>query len=200
MECTRAEELLHELIDGTLSVSQQKSVEEHCTACADCAVHLSELRQIEKMMSAIGDIEPPVEKMWTALSARIKEEPLLKEEPSREISWFDGFFRDLRGHWRTWAPTVTIAVVIVAVLPFYIGPWDHLVTPAQVCTEILDDLTEPVRVDMTETVIDEASSEARWEMVEEAFADASLEAMADGDFSKWELTGSLDETAGSDDR
>ena len=200
MECTRAEELLHELIDGTLSAGQQTSVEEHCNECADCAVHLAELKQIEKMMSSLTDVEPPVEKMWSALSARIKEEPQAQEEPNQEISWFDTLFKDLTGHWRTWAPTVTIAIVLVGIMPLYFGPWDHVVTPAQHFEYFLEEAAEPVRVDMTANVIDEASSEARWELVEEAFADASLDAMADGDFSNWELTGSLDGTAGSDDR
>lgn len=202
MDCTRAEELLHELVDGTLSESQQKSVDEHCASCADCALHLKELQQIEKMMSDISDVQPPVDKMWAALSARIKDVPAeeVKEANARyEISWFDIFFKDLRGHWRTWAPTVTIAIVLVGIMPMFM-PWDHVVTPTQHLEVFMEDAAEPLRVDMTENVFEEASSEARWEMVEEAFADASLDAMANGDFSTWELTSGVDNSTGTNDR
>ena len=202
MECTRVEELLHSFIDGDLDEGLERSLHEHCKNCPACSMHLEELRFVESSMKDLPEMDPPLEEIWSKLSVRLEgvdpNDSLIEEEEDEYSFWY-GLYLGLRGHWRVWAPSLTIAIVLLGIMPIVL---DHgyVISPAARDVEFLiEQSTDPLRLDMTEEYVEADSSEARWEMVDRAFSDARLDALTQDGFEDWKLGGEYTIPLGTED-
>jgi len=198
MNCTRAEELIHDLVDGTLADEQCESVERHCAACASCAALLAEFRTLGDLMADMPDIEPPTERMWTALSSRLGEEPSVVTDD--EPGWFTGLTLALRGHWRVLAPSLTVAIVLIGIMPLWTVDQPGPFYPAARLEATLVDTSEAYRIDVTADLMAEASSEARLDMLDKAFSDARLDMFTADDYDDWAPAASMEQDSQPADR
>jgi hypothetical protein len=64
-------ERLSDYVDGTLSVDEHRSVEEHLAGCGACRRVLEELSAVVERARALGPIEPPRD-LWTGIAATIR--------------------------------------------------------------------------------------------------------------------------------
>lgn len=72
---------MHEFLDGELQSDLRATMEAHLASCADCAVTLAQLRQIETAHQQLDEqIQPPPEAYWQALPSRVMERVKLSDK------------------------------------------------------------------------------------------------------------------------
>ncbi|MBI3110474.1 MAG: zf-HC2 domain-containing protein [Ignavibacteriales bacterium] len=77
MNCTEVQLLLNDILDGTLPLGQQKSVELHLKDCAACRQELAALRSVLDKASALPvSIDPPRD-LWEGIDARLGPQKIL---------------------------------------------------------------------------------------------------------------------------
>ena len=77
MNCTEVQLLLNDVLDGTLPLGQQKSVELHLKDCAACRQELAALRSVLDKASALPvSIDPPRD-LWEGIDARLGPQKIL---------------------------------------------------------------------------------------------------------------------------
>jgi len=93
----RFEKLLGPYVQGELSGSEERELEQHLEGCSDCQADLDDLRHAHDLLRATAGGPPPELKEW--VMARARNEP--RHRPA--------------GSWRLWLP-VAAALLVVAVL------------------------------------------------------------------------------------
>jgi len=102
MNCTQAQELLQDLLDGRLGAAQEREVRAHVESCADCARQLALYRDV---FSALGSEPLPEVDLADAVMARVAEQP-----------------RAAAASWPTWA--YAAACVLASVALWFAAPQD----------------------------------------------------------------------------
>lgn len=75
MKCADLQsDVLVDLVDGRLDPTQQRDVERHLEACADCRALVTDLRGIRAAAFMLDRREPPAA-LWTRLQAAVAAEP-----------------------------------------------------------------------------------------------------------------------------
>jgi anti-sigma factor RsiW len=77
MKCEDLNEALVDLVDGRLDIAQQRSVERHLEACANCRALVEDMRSIRGAAFMLDRHEPKAE-TWAKLQAAIAAEPAPK--------------------------------------------------------------------------------------------------------------------------
>ena len=103
-------DVLVDLVDGRLDGAEQRSVERHLEACADCRALVEDLRSIRAAAFMLDRHEPRAA-TWSKVQAAIAAEPAPK---ARLL----GFTSD-RGNWPVWlgAAAALILATVIGLLP-----------------------------------------------------------------------------------
>jgi anti-sigma factor RsiW len=108
MKCADLQaDALVDLVDGRLDAAQQRDIERHLDACAECRALVIDLRSIRAAAFMLDRREAP-EQLWTKLRSTIAEEPL----PSRRVfglSLGRRGFSEGAGAWLAAAAVLTLA-------------------------------------------------------------------------------------------
>lgn len=105
-------ERLSERLDGDLPDDQERAVDEHLAACADCRRVADDLAEVKRRARALGGVVPPRD-LWPGIRARLDRSPdvvdltlHLDAPPSPPPAEP----RAVRGGWRRAAATVALMV------------------------------------------------------------------------------------------
>jgi anti-sigma factor RsiW len=111
MKCADLNEALVDLVDGHLDGAQQRDVERHLEACANCRALVEDLRSIRAAAFMLDRREPRPE-TWTKLQAAIAVEPL----PRGRLL---GMPMPGRSNWAVWlgAAAALILATVIGVMP-----------------------------------------------------------------------------------
>ncbi len=142
MNCTQAQELLQDLLDGRLSAAQEREARAHVEACADCARQLAIYRDV---FSALESEPLPEVDFADAILARVAAQP-----------------RAASVSWATWA--YAAASLLVSVALWFAAP-QNLALPAWAASGIskASEWAEPWLAPATEeagAVVESVSSAA----------------------------------------
>ena len=109
MTCNEIENRLTAYLENLLHQKENKDIEEHLIACPSCSQALSDLKQTEKLVKGLADVEPPPF-FEQRIMARVREEAGQKQ------GFLQRFFRPL--HIK--APIQVLATLLIAILGFYV--------------------------------------------------------------------------------
>src|SRR5688572_21832490 len=118
MKCADLQsDVLVDLVDGRLDPAEQRDVERHLEACAECRALVTDLRSIRAAAFMLDRREPPAE-VWTTLQSAVAAEPLPR---ARVFSMLQRGRRSLGGggSWPVWlgAAAVLMLATIIGLLP-----------------------------------------------------------------------------------
>jgi predicted anti-sigma-YlaC factor YlaD len=126
MNCENYQDLLSDLVDGSLTPQDQNKVEAHLAACATCAEARTDLSAIVGFCREHrGEYEavPNEKALWLRISNLIEAESAVRTEsivPAGAGSWF----RLMNRSWQLSFPqlaTTVAATIVLAVLVTYVG-------------------------------------------------------------------------------
>ncbi|HEX6214894.1 MAG TPA: zf-HC2 domain-containing protein [Vicinamibacterales bacterium] len=110
MKCADLQsDVLVDLVDGRLDPAEQRQIERHLEACADCRALVTDLRSIRASAFMLDRREPPAA-LWTKLQAAVAAEP----KPTARI-----LTMPTRGTWGVWlgAAAALILATVIGLLP-----------------------------------------------------------------------------------
>lgn len=119
MKCADLSEALVDLVDGRLDGAEQRDVERHLEACANCRALVEDLRSIRAAAFMLDRREPGAA-VWTKLQAAIAAEPA----PKGRLLDMRGAGRNLRSNWGVWlgAAAALILATVIGVMPLLNRP------------------------------------------------------------------------------
>ena len=102
-------DVLVDLVDGRLDPAEQRDVERHLEACAECRALVTDLRSIRAAAFMLDRREPPAQ-VWTTLQSAVATEPL----PRARVLWMP-----TKQNWPVWlgAAAVLMLATIIGLLP-----------------------------------------------------------------------------------
>ena len=111
MHCSDVSDVLVDFIDGRLDPAQERDVERHLDACANCRAMVVDLRTIRAAAFMLDRHEPGPE-VWTSLQQRLAAEPVPRNR-ARVLAM------PARASWRVWlaAAAVIVLATSIGVLP-----------------------------------------------------------------------------------
>jgi anti-sigma factor RsiW len=172
-DCSAFESLLYDFSDGLLDGDEYVAVEEHCKECSSCSAIVAEIKAVTSAVDAYPELEPPAEKMWTALSQRIADDRAV--ETQTLPSFLTVFLTKIKRFRHVALPALVTAIVLLGVFPVWFPtnvaqlPKD----PVEAASKILD--SRALVQESVSEIISDASSEARWNMLEDAFGEVTLD-------------------------
>src|SRR5688500_828714 len=110
MKCADLQsDVLVDLVDGRLDPTQQRDVERHLEACAECRALVTDLRSI-RAAAFMLDRREPAAAVWTKLQTAIKAEP----RPRARVLMMPS-----RANWPVWlgAAAAVILATVIGLLP-----------------------------------------------------------------------------------
>jgi anti-sigma factor RsiW len=110
MKCADLQsDVLVDLVDGRLEPAQQRDIERHLEACAECRALVTDLRSI-RASAFMLDRREPAAPIWTKLQAAIAAEPA----PRGRV-----LFMPNRANWPVWlgAAAALILATVIGLLP-----------------------------------------------------------------------------------
>jgi anti-sigma factor RsiW len=110
MKCADLQaDVLVDLVDGRLDAAEQRDVERHLEACAECRALVTDLRSIRAAAFMLDRREPPAA-VWTTLQSAVAAEPL----PRARVLWMP-----TKQSWPVWlgAAAVLMLATIIGLLP-----------------------------------------------------------------------------------
>ena len=117
MKCADLQtDVLVDLVDGRLDPAQQRNVERHLDACADCRALVTDLRSIRAAAFMLDRREPSTA-LWTRMQSAIAAEPAPK---GKLLSMPGAVRRSLGdGGWSLWlgAAAALILATVIGLLP-----------------------------------------------------------------------------------
>src|SRR5687767_7882328 len=117
MKCADLQsDVLVDLVDGRLDPTQQRGVERHLEACAECRALVTDLRSI-RAAAFMLDRREPAAAVWAKLQDAVKAEPL----PKGRVLGMSLSRRSLGGGtaWPVWlgAAAAVILATVIGLLP-----------------------------------------------------------------------------------
>jgi anti-sigma factor RsiW len=117
MKCADLQtDVLVDLVDGRLDSAEQREIERHVEACAECRALVTDLRSI-RAAAFMLDRHEPAAALWSRLQAKIAAEPTPK---SRVLLMPGAVRRSLReGGWPVWlgAAAALVLASVIGLLP-----------------------------------------------------------------------------------
>lgn len=123
MICRQVEDLVDELVDGSLDAERERVLRGHLRGCAGCAALVATTERMVKAAGSLEKLDVPSH-LWGAISKQLDEDDRKAEE--RPAWWWR--WRASRGAWLGFAGAA-IAAAAVAVLAFVPGR-QNLIAPA----------------------------------------------------------------------
>jgi|RhiMetdeSRZDD1v2_1073273.scaffolds.fasta_scaffold09435_4 anti-sigma factor RsiW len=115
MKCADLQaDVLVDLVDGRLEPAEQRDVERHLEACAECRALATDLRSIRAAAFMLDRREPPVQ-LWSKLQSSIAAEPL----PKGRLLSLSRPSLGKGGNWPVWlgAAAVLMLATMIGLLP-----------------------------------------------------------------------------------
>jgi anti-sigma factor RsiW len=112
MKCADLQaDVLVDLVDGRLEPAEQRDVERHLEACADCRALVTDLRSIRAAAFMLDRREPPAQ-VWARLQSTVAAEPL----PRARV-----LLLPTKQNWPVWlgAAAVLMLATIIGLLPLW---------------------------------------------------------------------------------
>lgn len=110
MKCADLQtDVLVDLVDGRLDSAQQREIERHVEACAECRALITDLRSI-RAAAFMLDRHEPAPRLWSELQAKIAVEPA----PRARV-----LMMPTRANWPVWlgAAAALILATVIGLLP-----------------------------------------------------------------------------------
>ena len=109
-------DVLVDLVDGRLDPAEQRDVERHLEACAECRALVTDLRSIRAAAFMLDRREPPAQ-IWTTLQSAVAAEPLPRARVLQLPRAIRRSFSE--GGWPVWlgAAAVLMLATIIGLLP-----------------------------------------------------------------------------------
>jgi anti-sigma factor RsiW len=110
MKCADLQsDVLVDLVDGRLDPAEQRDIERHLEACAECKALVTDLRSI-RAAAFMLDRREPAAAVWTKLQASVKAEP----RPRARV-----LMLPTRNNWGVWlgAAAALILATVIGLLP-----------------------------------------------------------------------------------
>jgi anti-sigma factor RsiW len=110
MKCADLQsDVLVDLVDGRLDAADQRDIERHLEACAECKALVTDLRSI-RAAAFMLDRREPAAAVWTKLQASVKAEP----RPRARV-----LMLPTRNNWGVWlgAAAALILATVIGLLP-----------------------------------------------------------------------------------
>ena len=120
MKCADLQaDVLVDLVDGRLEPAEQRDVERHLEACAECRALVTDLRSIRASAFMLDRREPPAH-VWTKLQSAVAAEPLPKARVF-SMPQLGGRNRGEGGNWLVWlgAAAVLMLATVIGLLPLW---------------------------------------------------------------------------------
>lgn len=83
IDCTRADELMDDFVDGALSVPLDRDLREHLSACAGCARAEADLRALLGRAAELPEEMAPGRELWSGIRDRIAVGARSEAPPAR---------------------------------------------------------------------------------------------------------------------
>lgn len=116
MKCADLQgDVLVDLVDGRLEPAEQRSIERHLEACAECRALVVDLRSIRASAFMLDRREPPMA-AWTTLQAAVAAEP---RPPGRVLQMGRAMGGGGNGGWAVWlgAAAALLLATVIGLLP-----------------------------------------------------------------------------------
>lgn len=116
MKCADLQtDVLVDLVDGRLDPAQQRDVERHLEACANCRALVTDLRSIRAAAFMLDRREPGAA-LWAKLQGAIAAEPAPR---GRLLAFRGGFGGNGRANWPVWlgAAAALMLATVIGLLP-----------------------------------------------------------------------------------
>lgn len=73
MDCTRYNEAIHELVDGTLGPVRRAELQTHLDVCSDCRGLVADLERVRDAGARLQPVAPP-EHVWLQIAGRLRQD------------------------------------------------------------------------------------------------------------------------------
>ena len=90
MNCTNAQALFNQYLDGELQSTEQPVFEEHLAACVSCSESLSRLRALMEQAEELPSMVSPRNDLWPGIRNQIEQkmvQPAVRSSPFRRLGW-----------------------------------------------------------------------------------------------------------------
>lgn len=91
MKCTRAHELIGELLEETIDHDDRKELEQHLESCPECRDLLADFRNIKSQAAGLPVLEPSPD-IWPSIMSGVRRELRPGARSARTLGWLDRFF------------------------------------------------------------------------------------------------------------
>ncbi len=115
MDHQRAQGLLDDFVDGTLTPDQTEQVAEHITQCAPCRHEVEQLRALLDAAARLPDEIDPPQDLWPGIVTA------LTPEPPQSSRGFGPLLERLRPSWALWPAAALAAGLAVVLLVIALG-------------------------------------------------------------------------------
>lgn len=117
MKCTRAHELIGELLEETISEADRRELEKHLDSCPECRDLLADFKDIKTLAADLPKLEPSPA-VWPGIMAGVRRERRSgARRSSATLNWLDHLFHPGRPRY-AFAAALTLLAVVGAVILF----------------------------------------------------------------------------------
>lgn len=112
MECIEVQNLLSEYSVGLIEGARKAGIEQHLSACPECAGELETLNNVMLLVDGLDAVEPPAG-LWNGVFNRITE-------PEPHMGIWERIGSWLHGRRRTWSVGLATAALAIAILASHV--------------------------------------------------------------------------------
>ncbi len=110
MKCTRAHELIGELLEESISEEDRRELEKHLESCPECRDLLTDFQDIKTQAARLPRLEPSPD-VWPAILSGVRRELRAGARSSATLNWLDRLFPAGRPRF-AFAATLALLIVV----------------------------------------------------------------------------------------
>jgi tetratricopeptide (TPR) repeat protein len=129
MKCSKAQELIGDLLEGTIGSDDKTRLDEHCEKCPDCREIRTDFGAIAEQAKGLSKFEP-AEGLWPRILAGVRADR--REKAARKIqtvSWPERLFGRGRPRY-AFAAALALLLVVIGGAVVALKPWKTGTGPA----------------------------------------------------------------------